>query len=560
MGKKRILLIRVPEIEINNESKDLRTQVIAGLSLPLGIAHLVAIIKKQNIYDVMVLDLFADYFKEVYTAIQTRSYDRMLSLLSQAIGNGIKDFKPDAVGFSALFLFQHYLTKALIEDVKKNFPTLDIFLGGYSTLIPELVLYDIPQLDIAFIGESEKAFQDVLLARINKHPIDTIGGIGYRNNGVVVVNKNQNIQKDLSKIPCPDFDLIPLSTYKSIVGQIEMPFLTSRGCPFSCGFCSSFLYSNRLFRHKPIEQIKIELNALHKKCDFDVLMIRDENFNANKQHAKSTLQAFTELDLGFSWTDTNAFHVNSLDEEFLDLCKKSNCERAIFAIESGSPRVLKEIMNKNVNLDHARAMAKYCNSIDLTLECYFVIGSPGETMDEIKQTIDLAVKLDLDHCTFSIATPFPGTEYYKYAVQHKLIDESINTIGKMQYMSICMSYENFSAEEMKDVQYDANILVNFLASKCLRGDRGSLEKSLARFKRTSEQYPFHAVAVIVVGYLYFMLGDKQSGIEYFKKATQLFSNENISRSYSKFIEYDTPATNAYRDFITSMSVPQAPCS
>jgi len=73
------------------------------------------------------------------------------------------------------------------------------------------------------------------------------------------------------------------------------------------------------------------------------------------------------------------------------------------------PRVLKEIMNKRVDLDHAREMAEYCHKIELPIQCYFVIGNPGGTKEEINMTIDFAASLYAKGCVFSIATPFPGT-------------------------------------------------------------------------------------------------------------------------------------------------------
>jgi len=76
---------------------------------------------------------------------------------------------------------------------------------------------------------------------------------------------------------------------------------------------------------------------LKKEYQLDLLYIRDELFNGNKKHAKTLLRGMIERQLNISWFDTNAFHVNSLDEEFLDLCKVSSCIEAIFAIESGSP-------------------------------------------------------------------------------------------------------------------------------------------------------------------------------------------------------------------------------
>jgi hypothetical protein len=203
-------------------------------------------------------------------------------------------------------------------------------------------------------------------------------------------------------------------------------------------------------------------------------------------------------------------------------------------------------MNKKVNLDHVRAMAQHCHDIDLPLECYFVIGNPDETMDEIRQTISFASEIDVDSCTFSIATPFPGTKYYEHAIKNKRIDANFKSALDMRYMHVDLDCEEYTAAELKDVQYDANIKINFLENKSLRG--GSLQPALTRFERISEQYPFHAVAKLLVGYINIRMGNTEKGEKIFSQVQQMLLDEDTSSAYSKYIKWDTPATNMFRQY------------
>jgi radical SAM superfamily enzyme YgiQ (UPF0313 family) len=290
---------------------------------------------------------------------------------------------------------------------------------------------------------------------------------------------------------------------------------------------------------------------LKKEYQLDLLYIRDELFNGNKKHAKALLRGMVDRKLDISWFDTNAFHVNSLDEEFLDLCKASGCIEAIFAIESGSARVLEEVMNKRVDLNHAEKMAVYCHKINLPLQCYFVIGNPGETKEEISMTIDFAASLFAEGCVFSIATPFPGTQYYELALEKGFLVHAPENILHMKYMDVNMETNNFSAQWLKDTQYDANIRVNFLENKCLLSDGKGLEKARAKYGRIFKQYDFHVIAAIMVGYINIKLGDVQKGHELFAEAKALIQKEEVKKAYGKYLSWDTLSTNIFREWLES---------
>lgn len=291
-----------------------------------------------------------------------------------------------------------------------------------------------------------------------------------------------------------------------------------------------------------------ELEIMHSKYHIEFMWIRDDNLIVNKHHAKKFLSEMMSRSFTVPWCDTSAFHVNSIDEELLRLCKASKCTEVIFAVESGSPRVLKEIMNKNVNLDHARKMAKVCRSIDLPLQCYFVIGNPGETKEEIQQTVDYALELQVDHCTFSIATPFPGTRYYEIAIERGYLVHEPEYILGMTYMEANLQTDQFSSEELKDIQYGANMLVNFLGNSLLRGDTKMLEKALKKFTRVSEQYQFHAIAFLMKGYLHGLLGDAGLCEEAYQHVREMLKDEETKKAYGKYIAWDTPPTNSYRQW------------
>jgi anaerobic magnesium-protoporphyrin IX monomethyl ester cyclase len=548
-AKPRILLVRVPEVELNS-SDDMRATAVSGLAVPLGPAYIASTIRHHGQYDVQILDLYLDLF-EIYAHSLDYDKSHVLEITRKTLLDSIEDYNPLIVGFSALFSFQHNFVQELADSVKTHYPEIRIYLGGYATIFPQMVMEQIQSLDVLFIGEAESTVLKVLEEENNSRDFAQISGIAYRDRDKIVINNTLSRVMDLEEIPLPAFDLLNTAKYRQILGRSEFPILTSRSCPFSCNYCSSKLYSGRGLRLRNTDSILNEISYLKKEYQLDLLYIRDELFNGNRKHAKTLLRGMIDRQLNISWFDTNAFHVNSLDEEFLDLCKASGCIEAIFAIESGSPRVLKEIMNKRVDLDHAKKMAEHCRKIDLPIQCYFVIGNPGETKEEIHMTIDFAASLSAEGCVFSIATPFPGTQYYELALEKGFLVHAPEDILRMKYMDVNMETDNFTAQWLKDTQYDANIRVNFLENTCLSSNREGLEKARIKYGRIFQQYDFHVIAAIMMGYIDIKLGDVEKGCTIFAKAETLLQNEHVKKAFYKYLSWDTLPTDTFNKWMQS---------
>lgn len=108
--RKKILLVRVPGIEYGTFNKDIRSLAVAGLVLPLGITYLASTIRASANYDVHILDLYAEYYEECISEYR-KEPDRLLALLKASLIDHIASYRPDIIGFSAVFMFQHPLIK-----------------------------------------------------------------------------------------------------------------------------------------------------------------------------------------------------------------------------------------------------------------------------------------------------------------------------------------------------------------------------------------------------------------------------------------------------------------
>ncbi|HBC87158.1 MAG TPA: hypothetical protein DCZ94_09410 [Lentisphaeria bacterium] len=544
------LLVRVPEIEYGIKTGDVRTSARSAIVIPLGFASLASTIREKTDYKVKAVDLYAELFDKLED-LRNKEESETLRLITESLFEYIGMHKPSVIGFSALYIFQHKLVKEICMAVRGRYPDIRIYVGGYPTISPEMIFNDMDGCcDVIFIGEAENTVVKVLEAENSGASLGQINGIAFKDDKGVHVVHTLDLVQDLNSFPLPAYDMLPLEKYTSIIGRREFPIMTSRSCPFDCSFCSSFLYSGRKMRFRSAASLMEEIRILKDRFGAEFLWIRDDNFNVNKEHAKGFLRSLISNNLLMPWCDSSSFNANSIDEELLDLCKETLCKEIIIAVESGSQRVLKEIMKKRVDLDHVKKMVAHTRKLKLPVTIYFVVGNPGETKEEIHETIAYAGELKADHYVFSIATPFPGTRYHKVAIEKGYLSDNPDYILTLKYMGSVMDTENFTAEWLKDTQYDANIRLNFLENrKVLSSDKELMLEGLARYSATYLQYNFHAVARLLEGYLNMRVGNVEKGGRIFDNVENMLKNKTISDSYSKYFLWDTPATNAYNKWL-----------
>ncbi len=549
---KKILLVRVPEIQQVTDDTDYRSISVTKLMVPLGLPYLAAVIRDSGRHDVQLLDLYA--LDHEFYVHHSHRRSQIVEKAAKRLLDVVDDYRPDIVGFSALFTFQHDLVQKLAAIVRGHAPSTRIYVGGYATVAPELVLRDIPEADAVFLGESEDKILRVLDSETTSRPLEGINGIAYRRDGQVVVMPREFGIRNIDDIPWPAFDMLPLETYRAIQGRGEFPFLTSRSCPFSCSYCSSQLYGGRVWRRKSPERLLDEVGMMIDGYGMDFMWVVDEIFNVNKAHAKGFLRGMLDRGYNVQWWDNNAFNSDAMDKELVDLCKATNNVGIVISIESGSQRVLREIMNKRVNLDHAREMINYTTSVGIPVTVNFVIGSPGETKREIEETIEFASTLTADSFVFSLATPFPGTKYYDIAKANGMLVNGEEYILNMKYMEVSMHTGDFSSEWLKDTQYDANIRLNFFGSRLFKDDRKDLERARAKFANVYRLHTFHAVARLLEGYAEEQLGNLDGRDTVYATLGDLLSDAKIRDAYGRYFDWDHPAPNSYRAWLQARTV------
>lgn len=321
----------------------------------------------------------------------------------------LKKILPQYVGIT--FTTPLYDEMVKISQWVKEFDRSIKIIGGgpHVSSLPEDTLLNSP-LDIVVIGEGDFTLLEIL----ESEDISRIEGVYYKNErGEIVKNIAREYIKDLDTLPYPAWKLFGIEKYrttdllaqKNPVGWLE----TSRGCIYGCVYCSKNVHG-RTFRAKSPQCVVSEIEFM-LESGFQEIHIADDCFNTDMERAKEICRLIIKKGLNFPWATVTGIRVDKVDKELLSLMHKAGCYRLYYGIESGDPEVLKNI-KKGITLEQIEFSVKTAKEVGLEVVGFFMIGLPGETIESIQKTINLACRLDLDMAKMSVTIPLPATALY----------------------------------------------------------------------------------------------------------------------------------------------------
>jgi anaerobic magnesium-protoporphyrin IX monomethyl ester cyclase len=441
------------------------------IGFPLGITYLSAVLIKEGL-TVKILDAsLEDYDHEEELSEHTIRF----GMTFNKIRDTISGFRPDIIGISALYTSQAGNVHELCRLSKEVSGDIITVLGGaYPTSETEFCMQDF-NVDFAILGEGEESFLS-LLRSLQNGKVNAVEGIAYRDNGAVKINPKSSFIKNLDNLPMPARHLLKLTEYSEVPcghGVIKhKPFATvisSRGCPFQCTFCFSCKMHGVTFRPRSAKNVLDEIESLIEQYHIKEIHFEDDNITFDRKRALEIFQGIIDRKFNIAWTAPNGLSVSTLDKELLLKMKESGCYGVILAIESGSQRVLSEIMRKPVNLKKAEEIVRLLKDIGLNVACYWMLGLPGETKKEIRETIDFASKLKSInpnlYSSFSVFTPFKKTKLHelcrekKYFVSNADLDPRFN---KMKFCTGVIDTEEFTHEWIEKMRYQAWLEANHI--------------------------------------------------------------------------------------------------
>lgn len=370
--------------------------------LPLGPAYLAAILNENGAYvEMYCMDLFHYTPGQLAKHLDENEYDLIgLGFLAARFGETV-------IGLCKV-----------INEHKKN---AWLILGGPGpSPIPKYVL-ETTKADLIAIGEFEKGIVKVLDAKVNNKSLDGVNGLAYFDKGVIKVNPREEPVRDLDSIPFPLWEAFPMEKYiESIKFFNQKPHektfvvLTSRGCINRCNFCYRLEAGLRV---RSIENIIEELKILYGKYGITCYYFLDELFVISKSRLLKFEKALNEAELKIKFYCQA--RVDLIDEELVEILKRSGCQFINFGFESSDDNVL-NLMNKNTTVEkniNALEVVKKVGGVGMGLN--FIWNNFGDNAETLRNDAALIKKYNTyDQCrTIRPVTPYPGSPLYYTLIQ-----------------------------------------------------------------------------------------------------------------------------------------------
>lgn len=369
----------------------------------------------------------------------------VLNLSFQESLDKIISLSPDIFLVSGLSVEYYQQYHKSFELAKNYNPKIKVVFGGiYPTLLPEKALED-KNIDYVFMGHAEERINDfinIISSSDLKEKISHFSGVGYRGIDGIVINPVKSFIGDIKKIAKPDYSFIDVSKYVSYKSQDVLnntsegsnaTILTSFGCPQNCSFCASRTISGKKVLYRPMEDVLEEIDMYIHEYGVRNITFTDENLLAKRDRAEALLTHFINSKYDLKWQLANValWH---LDDSLLELMKKSGCTAISPSIESGSKRVLRDIIRKPIKIhDKVPGVVAKCKELEINIIAHFVIGMPGETWYEIRETFNYAESFEFDLVVFHIATPYPKTDLYKQCLEENLLPQDFDFFSDKFY-------------------------------------------------------------------------------------------------------------------------------
>lgn len=400
---------------------------------PLGIAYMAGVLQENNI-DVEILDASAEDmdFKDVEKELLKRKPDLVaLTALTPTIGRALET----------------------AQVVKETLPNLIVVMGGYHPTFNFIETLEDENVDIVIRGEGEYIMLNLVQALENQSSLHDVKGIVFedKNSKEIVVNPEAPLIQDLDELPFPALNLLPMKKYRLLDMDTHMTtMITTRGCPMQCSFCSSAAMHGKKIRERSVENIVDEIEYLKTNYDIDTIAFMDDTFTLKKRKVMAICDEILKRNIEIMWGCTS--RVDTLDEKLLKKMKEAGCITIFIGVESADQQQL-DNMCKNTTIAKIENAFKIAHKLKIRTIASVALGMPGDTKEIMNKTVKFVHKLKPNYAIYSLATPYPGTRFYKEAFEKNLI--KIKDWSKYTLITPILETIDCSLNDMRKIQAKA---------------------------------------------------------------------------------------------------------
>lgn len=328
----------------------------------------------------------------------------------EALG-AILSQSPSIVGVP-FYQGSHCEALALCRAIKASSPEITIAGGGpLMTAVPELLLAE-DCLDIGVIGEGELSFASVVSSLSGGAGPAGVDGVAYKLDGRIRINPKTSYIDDLDALPFLDYSLIDMSPYFALQEKLGVPrsifMTTSRGCAFRCTYCASpFLWPKKVGRHS-VRRVLAEIE--HHSRIFGKINIGflDDSFFADKKWLAEFFDGIAAAGVTYSCIG----RADHLDGDIAARLAATGCNFISMGVETGSA-ARQKALKKHLRLDRVVSAVRALAANRIYSRCFFMMGFPDETPEEMAETINFAIELKkngMTDFTFFVVILYAGTE------------------------------------------------------------------------------------------------------------------------------------------------------
>ncbi len=356
-----------------------------------------------------------------------------------------------AAGFDLVVMYTSTPTLAIdcetARRIKEQKPaTVTVLTGPHVTILPEESLIAAAgSVDIVCRGEFDYSVKELCEGRGREE----VHGISFMKNGAVVHTPDRPPLEDLDALPfASQLYKRDLLIPEYVIPHFLHPYVSiysSRGCPSKCTYCLwPQTYSGQRMRTRSPQNVYEEVRWIKENLpEVREISFDDDTFSADRKHARAVAELIKPLNV--SWT-INARA--NCDFETLKIMREAGLRHVVVGYESGNEQILKNI-KKGVTKEQAIQFTRDCKKLGISIHGAFIMGLPGETRETIQETIAYAKMLDLESIQVSLASPYPGTEFYEQCKREGWIS-SDSFLDETGHQTCVINYPHLSNREIFD--------------------------------------------------------------------------------------------------------------
>jgi anaerobic magnesium-protoporphyrin IX monomethyl ester cyclase len=361
---------------------------------PLSLSYLASVLKRESI-EVKILDFLVTHYHP------------------RKLRQELEEYRPQLVGATCVTL-NYPIARRMLKVCKAFDPRIFTIIGGpHVTFALEETLLQSPWIDAIVIGEGERTLVELARAVEEGKDIHHVPGIAFADGGMVVKTPPQARIEDLDQLPLPARELLPMARYRALGTPCTV--ITSRGCPYSCIFCSGHRMFGPKVRFRSPGLVVDEMEKLQGDFGLAKINIVDDTFTLNHHHTRAVCEEMLRRNLKIKWS---AFaRVDRISEDIAQLMNRAGCEWVLFGVESGNEEILKTI-RKGITLEQVRCAVKTASEAGINVFNSFILGLPGESRDTALKSLAFGDELYHKYGAkygFHMLAPLPGTELYERA-------------------------------------------------------------------------------------------------------------------------------------------------